>query len=207
MFKLEREHKAGIVSGLIATIIFSYFLQPVLDWVSGIVVKILTITSTAFLDRLYAQAAHLQTQDYAFVFWGMVLIMFSVATFSAGIFRLVGVDSYKKLAHAVIPNRSTNYSTMAYRIISGILFLLLSAFGIIFLTANYVQLRTISSFQQHMKVIAPYISESEEKMIYSRWSLMKSHADYEAIYSVIRSTAKDHNVVLPENKIYTPYTI
>src|SRR3546814_4685387 len=51
MLNLKQEHKVGVVVGLIASILFTYFLQPIFDWVSGVVVKVLTIASSAYLDR------------------------------------------------------------------------------------------------------------------------------------------------------------
>lgn len=150
MFKLEKEHRAGIVSGLIATILFIYFLQPVLDWVSGVVVKILTLTSTAFLDRIYAQAAHLQTQDFAFILLVFVSGFFIITFFIAGLIRLVGGDSLRAAIRYLSSNKQNKQENNAYRIFSGLLLLVSSGFTIAVISANYIQFRTISSFQQHM---------------------------------------------------------
>ncbi len=207
MFKLEREHKAGIISGLIASIVFIYFLQPILDWVSVAVVKALTITSTVFLDKIYAQAAHLQTQDFAFLWLLFVSLSFGIMSFIVGIVLLVGRDRLRALIRTSLPKIQNKNSNLVYRTASGALLLLFSISTVVVLSANYIQLKTISSFQQHMRAIAPYIDEREEKMIYSRWSLMKSHADYESIYVTIRSKAMANNIELPENRIYSPSTL
>src|SRR3546814_10219837 len=88
MLNLKQEHKVGVVVGLIASILFTYFLQPIFDWVSGVVVKVLTIASSAYLDRIYAQAASLQTQDFAFLWISLVFGSFAVAFGGEGIARL-----------------------------------------------------------------------------------------------------------------------
>lgn len=214
---LEKEHKTGIFCGLISTFIFIYFLQPILDWVSIAVVKVLTITSSAFLDRIYAQAAHLQTQDFSFLWLLFLSSIFAVCIFFIGVIRVSGISILERIRIAMANvsnfprNPASSYSSKKgskwYRILSGLLLIIFSLSIVVVFSANYIQLKTISSFQQHMRIIAPYVDDSEMKTIYSRWSLMKTYSDYEAIYTEIQSHAKQHNIELPENKIYSPTTL
>ena len=212
--KLEKEHKWGIVNGIIASFIFIYFLQPLLDLVSRSVVYVFSLSSSAFIDRIFAQAAHLQTQDYSF---GITIIIFG---FFSGVLIgycriLISFLFGKKLSFGLLGNvlfplsliNENKKTSTNFAVLVGALYLIFSFYCIVIIAANYIQLRTISSFQQHMRIIAPYINEGEEKMIFSRWSLMKSHADYESVYATIRSKAKDHNIVLPENTIYSASTL
>src|SRR3546814_809792 len=184
MLNLKQEHKVGVVVGLIASILFTYFLQPIFDWVSGVVVKVLTIASSAYLDRIYAQAASLQTQDFAFLWISLVFGSFAVAFGGEGIARLVGKDRLHALFDYIFKGTITEPS-LIYRVTSGLLLIFLSLLLVVVLSANYMQLRAISSFQQHMRTLAPFISAAEEKQLYSRWSLIRSHDDYESVYIII----------------------
>ena len=59
----------------------------------------------------------------------------------------------------------------------------------IVIVGNYTQLSLISSFNQHMRILAPYIDEQTEEQIISEWSLMKTEADYDAVYKTLLSPA------------------
>ena len=89
------------------------------------------------------------------------------------------------------------------RVFVALLFLSISSFMFSIVIANFIQLSTISSFKQHIRVIAPYISDHEEEKLISEWSLMSSKQDYQLIYSKLDTIASDNNLELPENKIYS----
>jgi hypothetical protein len=73
--------------------------------------------------------------------------------------------------------------------------------------ANYTQLSLISSFRQHMRILSPYVSEQDEKMLYSKWSLMNSREDYVQIYERLNAIALKNGITLPKNRIYSPATL
>ena len=60
-------NKSGIISGIVASAIFLYCFQPILETTSRIFINISVYIGTAYVDRIYAQAAHLETQDFSFV--------------------------------------------------------------------------------------------------------------------------------------------
>lgn len=92
----------------------------------------------------------------------------------------------------------------AYRIISGAIFVALGLFFAAVVSANYMQLRAISSFNQHMKALGPYLTSKEERQLLSEWALMNSAADYSAIYDKLYRVAINNGIILPPNKLYTP---
>lgn len=204
MFKLEKEHKAGIVSSLLATIFFIYFLQPILTWISQVVVKLMTITSTAFLDKIYVQAASLQTQDYSFLLLLFVIGIpcgFSTITLMLVIFGK-GTNRSKEPEPKRIRIPSSALKTCFALVNVGFI---LAVF--VFVSANFIQLRAIVTFKQQMRALAPYIDDAEEEQIFSRWSLMKSNSDYEKISNTVAELAKRSNLELPETALYTPTSL
>ena len=54
-----------------------------------------------------------------------------------------------------------------------------------------------------MTAIAPYITDAEQKQLYSDWTQMRGEADYRKIYAEIEKIAKEHNLRLPENLVFS----
>lgn len=154
------------------------------------------------------QVAHLQTEEYSFYVWQFCIIL--LIGFLTGYCTFLLSNLFdKQSSHVTISKALTQLESngVFYRYFIVALCFICTVLGIVTISAGYIQLKTISSFQQHMRIIAPYISEGEEKIIFSQWSLMKSHSDYESVYAIIRSKAKEHNIVLPENTIYSTFTL
>jgi hypothetical protein len=84
---------------------------------------------------------------------------------------------------------------------------ILSAVALVWLIfiveGNYIQLSLVSSFEQHMRVLAPYMSDQRYKLFLSEWSRMTDETDYVKIYSELNAIAAENKIVLPENKIYS----
>jgi hypothetical protein len=53
-----------------------------------------------------------------------------------------------------------------------------------------------------MRIVAPYIDQQQEEMIISRWSLMETEAEFDAIYAYLNEVADKNKVELKENRIY-----
>jgi hypothetical protein len=54
-----------------------------------------------------------------------------------------------------------------------------------------------------MTAIAPFISPDEERLLYSRWTQMRSEEDYRRIYADVERIAQTHGIRLPENLIFS----
>jgi hypothetical protein len=53
-------------------------------------------------------------------------------------------------------------------------------------------------FHAELKIISPYISPMEERILLSRFSSVKARSDYLPIQAQLESTAKANNVTLPK---------
>ena len=206
MIKLIREQKTAILSGLAASILFAYFLQPILEVTSKVVVTVMTIASSAFLDKIYAQAASFTSQDYSFIWLLFVFGTFSAMFFYHGLYILAGEDRLKAM---LLKFRSKPRSERPFitRLIFGSLYLSTLLLFLVVVSANFIQLRAMASFQQQMRALAPHLDAAEEERIYSKWSLMRTQAEYQSIEEILRSHAREQNVQLPESALYTPTTL
>ena len=206
MLKIGKEQKAGVISGLVASILFIYFLQPILNWISRIVVRVMTLAGSAFIDKIYTQAASLQTQNYSFLWLLFVFGTLSTLFFLRGILILFGEERIEPLL-SKIRSKARSKNNILVRVSLSILHMSFAFLFLAVVSANFIQLKVIVTFQQQMRALAPYIDDAEEEQIYSRWSLMRTQADYEVISNTIEMHAKNNHLTLPESALYTATTL
>lgn len=205
MKNVIREQKAGIVSGVVASAIFIYFIQPILNFFSLVFVASSQFIGDAYIDRIYQQASHLETQDYSFLLIMLLLGAFSFALAGISVKLFLIVLRKKKRQDEPTQDKEKNpRSRTTVRAISvAFIFQLQSILMLSIVVANYIQLSVISSFKQHVRILAPYISDLEEEKFISEWSLMNSKGDYQQIYRRLNIIASANKIQLPENKIYS----
>lgn len=210
MNEFWRQNKSGIISGIVASAIFLYFLQPLLELASRVFFRASNFIGSAYVDRIYAQAAHLETQDFSFTifiiyFGGMAAIILSISI------RLILKSLITKSNKNENDKDSEKTKTPSpSRLVSaglGGALLCVSLFLFSLIAADFTQLSTISSFKQHMRIIAPYVDEQKEEELLSQWSLMENQDDYNNLYLIVHAIAEKDGLKLPENRIYSPLTI
>jgi formate hydrogenlyase subunit 3/multisubunit Na+/H+ antiporter MnhD subunit len=133
------------------------------------------------------------SMDYAYlIFLSIVIAMITVGsliTFRV-IFKNKIDDADRKLD---TKNRSKTVV---------ILYLVLFFSCIFLLTTSSISKRTTSSFNQHLRIITPYITTQEKDLIISEFASMKSQKDYRILYDKINSIAVKNDLELPKNKLY-----
>ena len=224
MINLFRRHRTPIICSIIASMVFLYCLDPILSWLGMLFLRVAEFISSAYLDRIYAEASHLETQNYSF--YVVVLIILIFMAFSStfiriGFMRITSRSNSKKekIDNDVsakdesrnIHNKKSleidpNQSILRKRF-NGIVLL---CFGLFSLTwgsavigANYIELILISDFSRHIRILRPYIDDATEEKIISEWCLMSSKNDFTVIKKKIEGIAQDNGIELPENKIYS----
>ena len=205
MLNFFKEQKGGIIGGIVASAIFLYFIQPILEYSSHLLINISNIFGNAFSDRLYQQIAHLETQDNAFILVMVLFGMISGVLFSVGIVLMsANYRAHKKDgANEKEKPKAVKRNSKVLKHVLPILIFLLSIFPVISALSIFIQLSTISSFKQHIRIIAPYITNQEEEVIISQWSQIRSKSDYQFIYRKLEGIAIKNKVTLPDNKIYS----
>lgn len=209
MLRFIRENKSGIIVGLITTIIFIYLLQPILGWVGERLLFVAYDLNHAYIDRIYAQAAMLTTQNYSFILFTVAAYIFGFSVFSASLLMLLP-RQYTQIIYNILNGVQKSggklplhYQSKIRRYTIGSIGILTFVWMTLDLSGNYLQLNLISTFNQDMRIISPYINDQQRSKIISEWSLMKGKSDYLVVYAQIDKIAKQNNIELPENKIFT----
>jgi hypothetical protein len=199
---MDRAWKIGIATGVISTALFLYCLDPILRGVGVILFHLSGTVFQAYRDRLFAQAALGAPPDPALFLFTLVLGVFAgffttaalVVTFGRGRARAIDgatLAGGRRLRHAIV---------FAFVV-------LFNAFTLLFLYNTYFQIRITTSFRQHTTAIAPYVSDQEMKLLLSRWTQMRTEADYRAIYDGVKHIADINNVILPDNLMFSPTSL
>jgi uncharacterized membrane protein YgcG len=55
-----------------------------------------------------------------------------------------------------------------------------------------------TSFNQRLTIIAPSLSDNEQKVLKAQWASMRNRRDYEVIVSSIEKIANDKKIELPK---------
>jgi hypothetical protein len=196
--KIRPEIKYGILSSLIATIFFLYFLEPTLNLLGNLFLKMSAFVSNKFIDRLYAEIAVGKT-DYSFI-WIMLVLTVSAFTVSVILFR-PEINAQKDK----IKNRQQSKSKRERAGVSFILKLLIvMAFWISFSAIEVmsnIKIQTVDAFEQHIKILTPYITPEAKNKLVSDFASMNTLDDYKKIYKQIDSFAQASGIKLPEKKI------
>lgn len=189
---MDKAIKVGIISGIIASMVFVYFLDPILRIFGNFIVYSSNWVYAGLLDSLYQKAALGSPKDPA-------LTIFSLISGS-----FVGVLSGILLAYFTKHHKSNeddNRSILKTKVLLSAIAIL--AFLFMYQTWSLLyQYQIVTSFNQHMKILSPYLSEEQEEILISEYSCMSSEKDYDALYSKLDTVASKHNITLPKNPSY-----
>ncbi len=200
---IDKNVKVGVIASLIATALFIYFIDPILSFFGRSLFQLASRLYSSYVDHLFEKIALCSAIDHAYIL--LMLITCAVSGISTGVgiamITDVIVKDKSKTSKFLIKLMSL---TPTKKVIVGLfLILVVNFFGFLMLWDSWFQLKTISSFQQHMLAVTPYLEDREEKILWSQWTQMRSRQDYDVIYARLESVAMAHGLRLPENKAYT----
>jgi hypothetical protein len=199
---IDRTLKIGIISGLVSMILFVIFIQPILSVSGRVIMKVGTRLYSSFVDQLYEKAALAEPQRPAYE-----LEVFFLAT-NVGIFTGVYLSIIRLCLRArrqnkQVPKPSPLFLSRKWLIAITTALAIFYFCVIMILWSSRFNMITTASFQQHLHIISPYLTENEEKLIWSQWAQMKSRADYLRIYERLNDVATKNNLSLPNNPTNT----
>lgn len=222
MQELIRRHRAAIICSIIASMLCVYFLDPILTFLGRSFLSWAAFLGGSYTDRIYSQAAHLETVNYSF------LLVVSVFVFMASFTITLVILSLRHLRHRERLNstglldsgdatiqriniesqpqdkgKRPSFGSAA----SAVVMLVTLIWGSMVIGANWVQLGVISSFQQHVRILRPYMDDVTEEAIVSEWSMMSSKADYDRVQAKLERIAEQQSIKLPENRLYSAFSL
>ena len=178
--------KAFIVTAL------SYFLfTPFFRFVSPLILEWSAKFFVSFSDSIYKNAA-LGEKNYLDVFFLMTFTS-CVLGCGLGFIRVYISKKDKKL----LQSESKDFLRKPV-ILTIVLTVFFCSLFIINIKA-FTNLQLNTSFQQRITIIAPHISEQEEKEIKARWASMQNRADYRIICDKIFIYAQKNGIKLPKS--------
>ncbi|MDP2682751.1 MAG: hypothetical protein Q8P28_08110 [Deltaproteobacteria bacterium] len=192
--------KIGIISSVVATILFIYLLDPLLRLITFLLFNVFSSVAQAYTDRLFAQAALLSGPDPSFALLSF-LAGISSGILSSFAFTLLFFWNRPE------PPKKRQLLTRSQRWLlrwgGAAISLLLVGAMILMVFSTMFQLRITTSFTQHLATVAPYITDQDAKVLKSRWTRMRSESDFRALYHDLNQIAEKNELTLPENKVYS----
>jgi hypothetical protein len=214
----SKEIKKGLIGHVIAAIIFLSILEPLLRFAYKLLAEYSNQFFTSYVNSIYENAAiHGETQTLVFMIsiliFQALLAFFFMAGFKTflqvehlGIREnLIVIDDTKtqSIAHRMRRARKMLtwvsrhlklirwvYSTLAF-------FCFLGLLHIIFMAYTTIQLNM--SFDQRLTAISPYLNQTDEKLIKSKWATMETKEDFISLNNELETIARINKVKLPKN--------
>ena len=196
--------RKSILASIIASILVIIFIQPILGLAYTFIIFIGEYVYTGFSNQIYHNAALGERPTTVFMMFVAMLVsinlFFVLLTFLVFLLTRTSkteasegskVDKKESFIHK---KRLNSFLKMASVISYGVLLLC----SLILLTFEFTNLQLNTSFQQRLTVLAPKLTELENKELQAQWASMNTRADFEAITEQMSRLAKDRNVVLPE---------
>lgn len=178
---------SAIVAGIVSSAVFVYFFDPLFSFLGRVIIWIGTRLSLGYLDRLYSEMA-VGEMNYSYLIVVMIL--------AGGIGIITGVEV---ASGDPPPDLPAPLQVFRSRRLNSICLVII---GAVFIADSHLRLKTQSSFNQHMAILAPEISDMEYKRIRADWASMKSRSDFMRLREKVEGLAKSRNLVLPSNKLY-----
>ena len=183
----EKINRNSLLAGIIGTILFIYFLQPILEFVGNSIIIFYKSFSQSLYDRIFEEMA-IGKPDYGFTIILLFNTIFLCVAFSAFIATLIPRKSKSENDESTIRNNST-FKTILF----GIFFLTILFFS----SLSYIKHSYIQSFEQKIRIITPYTDSFKKDKLISDFSRMENYEDYQKIMNEIETIAEKNNIELP----------
>lgn len=194
---IDRSVRIGIFTGIVATALFIYFIDPIFSFAGGIILKVASNIYTSYVDRLFMKAS-VGIHPYP----SFALMSFVFGILSGFPFGMLGFFLGRMIQKKHEKNDTQDRLLKRLFLFVSILLIIVSISLFITTWSIWFQLRLTTSFEQHMRAVAPYITEQEERVFFSRWAQMQNESDYIRIYQSLKQIADLHKVQLMPNPVY-----
>jgi hypothetical protein len=198
---MKKELRIGIIASVLATILFIYFLDPLLRLLGRAVLRATGALATAYQNRLFREIATSRPDFAYFCFELLLLLSLLVLTqYTASVLR-----RYKRFARPRVPRDPTAALKRAHRyaLALPLLIVFLCVLTLALLVDGNLRLRVATSFEQHITILAPHLTDQAQKELRARFASLRTVSDYLALQAEIGRIAAQNRVLLPENELYS----
>jgi hypothetical protein len=182
--------KAGILIGVISSLLVAYLIQPILGLVWNLVMRLGGLVHQGYVDRIYSHAAIAERNLTGQL--TLLILIFFINSFL--LYVLYSAAFRNSVEYSVRIPLPTGRFVKTFFVGSALLFwtVLLVAFSI---TNGTMEIS--ASFTQRLTVLAPEISDSEYKVLRARWASMRGKSDYDALVVTMDKRANELGITLP----------
>ena len=182
----------SVIGALFVTLIVEIGIFPVLlSWIKNSTWSVLV----TMVDDRYQAASSLQPPLYSFYTLAIISLIACVfwALLVEQILQEIFIKEKERKNERQTPSDKMLKSIMGFFIISisGLLLYMLMK-----IAGQVITLNAITDFNQHMRIIKPYISNEDYDKHLSNWSQMESLGDYNKVYEPIMKVANENNLTL-----------
>ncbi len=188
-----------IVVGLVSSVIFAIFVQPILTLTWNMIVILSNNIYLVFMQDIYRSIARPQQDSIDLMIFIYVSMAVSFIVLLMARINLLEQDIYEISTGKHTPNASRIKRYGRFMLAVALFSIVAIFIGIV--VPNFAKEQYLRSFQQRMTVLAPYITEQQEEEVRAKWAMMKDRDDYLAVNQILEQLASQHNIVLPENII------
>lgn len=152
-----------------------------------------------FIDSRYLKAAGLEPTNYSFLILSLIFIIVCIAWF-----EISGkvTNALSKKDDNLDENEITKNNNEPSKWVPASFFFAKTfiysylAWGLLLILGEVMILNSITNFKQHIRIVTPYISQSEKDMLMSEWSQMQGLNDYNIVYEKLIEIAKENDLKL-----------
>ena len=196
---------------IIISVVVLYIVVPSIDSAMEMFLGFAGYVSESYINNIYREAAVLDQLDFAFLMYAIMSLPILVFPIALMLRVLLGEraseeDSGGFSETIAALNKKYPIAKVASKFVVLCFCLFFASTYLAVFFSNYKQLTIVTSFRQHMRIIAPDISDNEEEVLVGLWSSMRSENDYLVLQSKLDKIAEANGRVLPENEIYRPDT-
>ncbi len=205
---LDKNIRVGIVTSIVATTLFIYFLDPILNLFGRNFIRLASLLYSSYVDYLFEKVALCSTDNAAYFMFSLAMGLICGLCMGACTALVTAAIVKKMKKKELPPSPQSLFAKLSLRkIIVLALFstIVINFLAILILWDEWFQFKTMTSFNQHMLAVAPHLDEQEEENLWSQWTQMRTRQDYDKIYAQLRAIADKHTIRLPENKVYSAY--
>ncbi|PPC76965.1 hypothetical protein C4K68_12685 [Pokkaliibacter plantistimulans] len=188
---MDKSIKVGIITGIVASMVFVYFLDPIIRIFGEGVFYASNYVVSGLVDSLYQKSALGVAKDPSLAVYALIIGF--ITAFPVAMIRIF----FQKKSNDDKPRENSKRS--------GIMLIPIAILPLMLFYQMWTmmfQYEVVTSFDQHIKIVTPYISEKEKQFIVSKFSMMNGESDFKSVYAELDKIASENKLVLPKNKIY-----
>jgi hypothetical protein len=200
--KVSPAMRAGILSGLVASMLFIYFIDPILSLVGRFVLHFASKLHLLYLDRLYSELATGDI-DHAYLLHNLIIVL--AIGFITGLWTsVIYIYKHKKTTEEEKSDSEKDLTSYSIgKVVAAFFFSLIIVVVLLLdLVDSHIRLKTSTSYNQYLTIVSPHINDIEFKTLKAQYASMKSKKDYDNLLEHINSIAKANGITLPDNKLY-----